>query len=139
MQSFTLWQQTTIEITCHDHSITACSRCVKRVFFFAHIPFMVNRAFQHNASRVVVTTSPPFFQRTTPIAHSFCEGFTQHDLNILVAAPFCCDRKARAASAQSFTLWQQATIEIMRHDHSSIFVSATTVTCAPWFILSACL
>jgi len=34
----------------------------------------------------------------------------------------CCYRKARAASAQSFTLWvwwQQATIEIMRRNHSS--------------------
>jgi len=31
----------------------------------------------------------------------------------------CCDRKARAASVQSFTLWQQATIEITCHDHSA--------------------
>jgi len=29
-----------------------------------------------------------------------------------------CDWKARAASAQSVTLWQQATIEITRRDHS---------------------
>jgi len=29
-----------------------------------------------------------------------------------------CDRKSRAASTQSFTLWQQATIEITRRDHS---------------------
>jgi len=36
---------------------------------------------------------------------------------------YCCDRKARAASAQSFTLWQQATIEIMRHDHSIVACS----------------
>jgi len=32
----------------------------------------------------------------------------------------CCDRKALAARAQSFALWQQATIEIMHHDHSII-------------------
>jgi len=32
---------------------------------------------------------------------------------------YCCDRKARAACAQSFTLWQQATIETTRQDHSS--------------------
>jgi len=31
-----------------------------------------------------------------------------------------CDRKAQAVSAQSFTLWQQATIEITRWDHSII-------------------
>jgi len=29
---------------------------------------------------------PSFLQWTTPIAHSFCEGFTQHDLHILVKA-----------------------------------------------------
>jgi len=29
----------------------------------------------------------------------------------------CCDRKARAARAQSFTMWQQATIEISRCAH----------------------
>jgi len=31
---------------------------------------------------------------------------------------YCCDRKSRAAFAQSFALWQQATIEITCHDHS---------------------
>jgi len=36
---------------------------------------------------------------------------------MLVTAPFCCDRKSRAACAQSFALWQQATIEIMRRAH----------------------
>jgi len=36
---------------------------------------------------------------------------------------YCCDRKARAASAQSFTLWQQATIEITPRDHSVIVCS----------------
>ena len=30
----------------------------------------------------------------------------------------CCDGKSWAACAQSFALWQQATIEITRHDHS---------------------
>ena len=36
---------------------------------------------------------------------------------------YCCDRKARAASAQSFTLWQQAKIAITCHDHSGIACS----------------
>jgi len=31
----------------------------------------------------------------------------------------CCDRKSRAAYAQSFATWQQATIEFTCHDHSS--------------------
>jgi len=44
-QSFTLWQQATIEITCRDHSIIACSRHIYMVLFFAHIPFVVNRTF----------------------------------------------------------------------------------------------
>ena len=30
---------------------------------------------------------------------------------------FCCDRKSRAACAQSFAPWQQALIEITRRDH----------------------
>ena len=56
---------------------------------------------------------PSFLQRTTPIARSLCEGWTPHDLHILVTASFCCDRKSRAACARSFAPWQQATIEIM--------------------------
>jgi len=35
----------------------------------------------------------------------------------------CCDRKSRAACAQSFALWQQATIEITRRHHSIIACS----------------
>ena len=31
----------------------------------------------------------------------------------------CCDQKSRAAYAQSFALWQLATIEFTCHDHSS--------------------
>ena len=47
--------------------------------------------------------------------------------NIRVRTPliyiYCCDRKARTACAQSFTLWQQATKEITRRDHSIIACS----------------
>ena len=53
---------------------------------------------------------PSFLQWTAPIAHSLCQGWTRHDLYILVTAPFCCDRKAQAACAQSFAPWQQATM-----------------------------
>jgi len=31
---------------------------------------------------------------------------------------YCCDRKSRAACAQRFAVWQQATIEFTRRDHS---------------------
>jgi len=56
--------------------------------------------------------------RTTPIARSLCEGWTQHNLHILVTAPFCCDRKSQVACAQSFAPRQQATVEIVRHNLS---------------------
>jgi len=36
---------------------------------------------------------------------------------------YCCDRKSRAAYAQSFALWQQATIEFTCHDYSIIACS----------------
>jgi len=35
----------------------------------------------------------------------------------------CCDWKAWASCVQSFTLWQQTTIEFTRQDHSSIACS----------------
>jgi len=38
----------------------------------------------------------------------------------------CCVRKSRAACAQSFAPWQQATIEITRRDHSIIACSRHT-------------
>jgi len=45
-----------------------------------------------------------------------CEGWSRHDLHILVTASFCCDWKSWVAYAQSFAPRQQATIEIMRHN-----------------------
>ena len=41
-QSFALRQQAAIEITRRDHSIIACPRHIYIVFFFRHIPFVVN-------------------------------------------------------------------------------------------------
>jgi len=58
-----------------------------------------------------------FLQLTTAIARSFCEGFIRHDLHILVTPPFSCDRRARAACSQSFTLWQQATTDFTSGVH----------------------
>jgi len=47
------------------------------------------------------------------------------DLYVLLreAPDYGCDRKSRAAYAQSFALWQQATIEFTYHDHSIISCS----------------
>jgi len=39
---------------------------------------------------------------------------------------YFCDRKSRAAYAQSFAPWQQATIEITRQDNSIIACSRHT-------------
>jgi len=49
---------------------------------------------------------------------SFASRLIMHNSNILVTVPFRCDRKAWAACAQSFALWQQATIEFTQWDHS---------------------
>ena len=61
---------------------------------------------------------PSFLQWTAPVAHCFYEGCTWHHLHILVKPPLFYDWKAQAASMQSFTFWQQATIEIPRRVHS---------------------
>jgi len=55
VQSFALWQQATTEIMRRNHSVIACSRHIYVMLFFAYIPFVVNRAFQRNASGVVAT------------------------------------------------------------------------------------
>ena len=46
---------------------------------------------------------PSFLQQTTPIACSLCEGWTPHDLHILVTTPFCwhvshCNTQARTVN-----------------------------------------
>jgi len=42
---------------------------------------------------------------------------------------YCCDRKSRAVSAQSFALWQQTTVEFTRRDHSIIACSRHIYEC----------
>ena len=42
---------------------------------------------------------------------------------------YCCDQKTQAVFAQSFTLWQQATMDITCHDHSIIACSHHIYTC----------
>ena len=111
-QSFAPWQQATIEIMLAISLTIACSRYIyKGVILHAH-PVHGESYNQRNSTRGC-NNIPSFLQQTTPIARSLCEGWTRHDLHILVTAPFCCDRKSQAAFAQSFAPWQQATIEIM--------------------------
>jgi len=97
-----------------DHPTRSLYHCL----FAAHTYIFVLRAHpvritQSQHQRRGCNKIPSFLQRTTPIARSLCKGWTQHDLHILVTAPFCCDRKSRAACAQSFAPWQQAAVEIM--------------------------
>jgi len=83
---------------------------VPRIYgFFTHIPWCIAHSIQRQLRGC---NSIPSLQQTAPTTRSFCEGCIWHDLHILVTAPFCCNRKARVANVQSFTLWQQAIIEI---------------------------
>jgi len=101
-QSFALWLQATIEFTCHDHSIIAClCHIYIYLLFFAHVPFVVNHTI-NAAPTKRLQQHPLLFTRTAPIARSFCEGFTQHDLHIVVTAPFCCDRKSPSGICAKF-------------------------------------
>jgi len=59
-QSFALWQQATIELTCHDHSIVACSCHVDSVFLRSH-PIRGESHSQHNATGEVATASLLFY------------------------------------------------------------------------------
>jgi len=74
---------------------------------------------QRYANKEVATISPPFHN----IPHRSHVLFAWHSFHILITVPFCCDQKAQAANALSFTLWQQATIEITCHDHCIIACS----------------
>jgi len=80
-QSFALWQQATTEINRRDHSIIACSGHIYIVFFFTHIPFLVNHTFNATPPERLQQHPPPsFLQRTALIARSFCKGSTWYDL-----------------------------------------------------------
>jgi len=93
------------------HIYGCCSSCISRSWWIAHLTQRNWRGCNNILS---------FLQWTALIACSFHEVWIWPDLQILPTAPLSCDRKARAASAQSFTLWQQAAIDIMRRNHSII-------------------
>jgi len=140
--SFTLWHQATIDIACHDHSwrtlllrsvvhIVSITRdyTPRSLFYCLFAPHIYGCYSSRTSRSWWITHStqrqrrgcnniPSFLQRAAPFTRFFREVCTWHDLHILVAAPFWCDRKGRAACAHSFTLRQQATTEIACHDHS---------------------
>jgi len=53
----------------------------------------------------------PFVLRTVNKRHRSTMSFEESDV-------LCCNRGARGALTQSFTLWQQAKIKIAKWDHS---------------------
>jgi len=55
VQSFTLWQQATIEIICHDHSIIACTPHIYVGSVLRTHPVRGESHIQRNANREVAT------------------------------------------------------------------------------------
>jgi len=103
-----------------DHARNLSYYCLltPRIYIFvlrAH-PVHGESHNQHNVTREVATTSPPFYNEPHLSHVLFVKAAPGTTFHILVTAPFCCDRKSRATYAQSFAPWQQATIEIMRRD-----------------------
>jgi len=88
--------------------ISSCADlCIYRHLFMLSCRFYIRWCLLHNlpqeqAPHIFFSTFLPF-------------GFLKHSC--------CCDRKSRAACAQSFAPWQQATIEITRRDQSIIACS----------------
>jgi len=88
-----------------------------------HSPFVLKRTFNETPTErlqqhpLLFTTNRTdrtfFFVKAEPRTTS--TSWSQHH--------FVAIGKARAACAQSFTLWQQATIEITRRDHSMMACS----------------
>jgi len=78
------------------------TRSLYYCLFTPHIYIIVLRAHpirgeshnQRNATGEVATTSPPFYNEPHRSYVLLCEGWTQHNLHILVTAPFYCDRKS---------------------------------------------
>jgi len=69
-----------------------------------------------------------YFCRELGLSHTFGSSYATKPIKMQILASFqkrmsqkmaCCDRKSRAACAQRFALWLQATIEIMRRNLSS--------------------
>jgi len=111
-QNFAPWQQKTIEIMLAISLTIVCSRYIYNgVILHAH-PVRGESHNQRNANGEVATTSPLFYNEPHR-SHVLCvKAELRHDLHILVTAPFCCDRKSRAACAKLRTM-AASNIEIM--------------------------
>jgi len=127
-QSFALWQQAKTEFMRRNHSRITCSRHGYILLFFAHIPFVVNNTFNATPPErvqqlpLLFTTNRTdrtfFLWRLLP-GTTFASWLQHH---------FVAIGKARTACAQSFALWQQATIKFMCRNHSIIACSRHVYT-----------
>ena len=81
----------------------------------------------------VENIAPDAFSPVCSSLHSVAELRFLHDsLGHPGFSKFCCDRKSRAAYAQCFAMWQQATIEFTSQDHSSrtlLLLSIVDIVC----------
>jgi len=135
-----------IEI-CHNSVVSSTDAPESYLWRQSHKPFELESS--KNFSSCVMTSSSqsrdrrPFCflfililnQNTKSIEHNHTHSrihtsnwgttLSQEGRNSVKAAQtrLCCDRKDREACAQSFALWQQATIAFTRRDHSIITCS----------------
>ena len=68
--------------------------------------------------RIITSKQQKFSQSDPYLICQFSKKVQSDPVLIRAHLWYCCDRKSRAAYAQSFALWQQATIEFTCHDHS---------------------
>ena len=110
------------EFAWRDYSITACSRHIYMVLFFTYILFVLNHAF--SATPAERLQQHHLLLNKPHQLHVFCvkaapgttfTSWSQHNFFVI--------RKAQAACAESFALWQQATVEFTWQDHSIIACS----------------
>jgi len=111
-KSFTLWQQATF----YETTLLLLVRITYRVC--CSLPTSRLWCIALSTQLSGCNNIPSFLQWTARMARSFCKSCNWHHLHILVKAPLCFDWVGRASSAQSVTLWQQATIVILRRAHS---------------------
>jgi len=109
-------------ITSKSINILKCPKIISKYMLISgHFHVLGTRKphFQCIANREVGTTFPRFCNEPHLLHVLFVKVVpaTWHQLHILVKALLSCDWKGRAASAQSFPLSHQATINIPRRAH----------------------
>ena len=93
-----------------------------QLFFRVLLTFIESVTFQQLKADTRTRHSPAQRLQNLPLSlrpPSWCGRSTAwYEFYFCQRLKYCCDRKSRAACAQSFAPWQQATIEIMRRNLS---------------------